>query len=78
MTGHYLDVFRNADVGHATLSIGGNTAMSTTFNGMCRPHDALIEYGYVHIQFVEIDILLVVHADKVMEDHCVITQHSLS
>ena len=54
-------------MGHAALSIGGAHCHVHDVDRMRRPHDALIEYGYVHVQFVEIDILLVVHADKVMK-----------
>ena len=34
---------------------------------MRRAHDALIELGDVHIEFVEVNVLLVMRADQVVE-----------
>src|ERR1700683_755861 len=43
-----------------------------------RPHDALIEFGYVHKQLVQIDILLVVRADQIVKCVARDGQHRLA
>ena len=62
-----LNVFGDADVADAAASIGGANGHVNAVDGVRRPHDALVEFSYVHVELVEIDVLLIVHADEVVE-----------
>ena len=42
-------------------------AISTTFTACAGTHDALVEDRDIHEQLVQIDVLLIVHADQVVE-----------
>src|SRR3569623_977892 len=65
--GPLLVVLGNADVRHSSTSICRPDRHIHDIHGMCWTHDALIELSYIHVELVQIHILLVVHSDEVVE-----------
>ena len=62
-----LDVLGDADVRDAAAAIGGANGHVDDVDGVRRAHDALVELGHVDEELVEIDVLLIVHADQIVE-----------
>src|SRR3569623_1759787 len=65
--GPLLVVLGNADVRHSSTSICRPNRHIHDIHGMCWTHHALIELSYIHVELVQIHILLVVLSDEVVE-----------
>ena len=72
-----LNVFRNADVRDAPPPIGGAHRHIHHVDRVRSAHHALVEDRNIHEQLVQVDVLLVVHADQIAEGVSGDGQHRL-
>ena len=73
-----LHVLRNGDVRHGAIAQRGLNRLVDDIDDVIRPGDALVVGGDVHIELVEIDVLLVVGADQIVERVAGDGQHRLA
>ena len=63
----FLNVFRNRDMGHGAMTKRGANGFVDYVMDMGRSHDALVVSSNIHVQLVEINVLLKTRADHIVE-----------